>query len=416
MTVKTLTAPTIKTALAEARERFGDDVVLLESHPPKGGEPARIMVMADSPRQEKIVSPEAASISQVIERVKQEPRRAFGYAGGIDFTVEDTVVATAAPAPEPSPAGNRLFPATRGSSGSIGGSQNDGPSIESLLDERINTIHERLNGIEQKFDRHPVSAGEWSRHPLFNRLLDRGLRTKTVTELFSRISADDISDDDALFWAVARELRSILKTCAGIRPSGAQVFIGAGGSGKTSMILRLARHNGFFGRRKCGVIIISGKSDNDAFQTDPTELYRRHGLAVQNVADQEQMEAALNRLVGFDHILIDTPSLPFNQREMRDELARLRPMLSLVVPAQVHFVVSATSALEDVDASLIRRMPVAPDLICVTRMDETSRPGRVAEWLREAAVPVNFLGDGVSLSDGLTAFTPAAFAEQLLAR
>src|SRR5690625_5337905 len=67
MTVKTLTASTISEALADARRQFGDDVVLLESHPPSADRPARIMIMAEPAA---TMSADGRSISRVIERVK----------------------------------------------------------------------------------------------------------------------------------------------------------------------------------------------------------------------------------------------------------------------------------------------------------------------------------------------------------
>src|SRR5215216_417064 len=47
MQIKTLLGNSIQDALAEARALLGDDVVLLESHPARDGQPARITVMLD---------------------------------------------------------------------------------------------------------------------------------------------------------------------------------------------------------------------------------------------------------------------------------------------------------------------------------------------------------------------------------
>ncbi len=47
MNIKTIIGASIHAALAEARRLLGDDVVLLESVPPSGSEPARVTVMVD---------------------------------------------------------------------------------------------------------------------------------------------------------------------------------------------------------------------------------------------------------------------------------------------------------------------------------------------------------------------------------
>src|SRR5690625_7478141 len=75
MTVKTLTASTISEALADARRQFGDDVVLLESHPPSADRPARIMIMAEPAA---TMSADGRSISRVIDRVKSPQMAAAG--------------------------------------------------------------------------------------------------------------------------------------------------------------------------------------------------------------------------------------------------------------------------------------------------------------------------------------------------
>lgn len=421
MTVKTLSAPTISAALAEARRLFGEDVVLLESHPPAGTRPARVTVAADPA---PAVSPDTQSISRVIERVRQQPTPAFGYAtagASIDLLAEDDAAGEDEFSPRPMPprgrARGRIFP-TDGRpvrSEEPVGAREVTRDLEQLLEQRIGTIHERLEGIERRFEGHPASAGKWLRHPLFNRLLDRGLQPETVTELFYHATSQgDLDDEDALYWALVRSLRDMLTSCAPIAPVGQQVFIGVGGSGKTSLILRLATLTSFYGRRRCGVVILHPPSQDDRLQRDDTDVYRRAGLPVQNVSSVEEMQQALGRLHGFDHVLIDTPALPFRPRPMRDALAEMRPFLRELVPSQTHFVLDATRALDEMDPELLRRMPIAPDLIALTHMDETERPGRIFEWLRRAALPVNVVGASAALRDGLVSFSPSVFAEALL--
>ncbi len=420
MTVKTLTAPSLSAALAEARRLYGDDVVLLESHPPAGNRPARVTIAAEPAR---TVSADAASISRVIDRVKQQPQPAYGYAAAgssVDLMVEDDADEADFSVERPSSRGRargRLFPSDGRPlrSDEPVAAQEVTRTIEQLLEQRLGTLHDRLEGIERRFEGHPASAGKWLRHPLFNRLLDRGLHPQTVTELFFNATTDsDFNDEDALYWGLVRSMRDMLQASAPVRPVGPQVFIGAGGSGKTSLILQLATDRSFYGRRRCGVIILNPSIDDDRLQRDDTETYRRAGLPVQNVTKPEDMPRALERLRGFDHVLIDTPALPFRPRPMRDMLAQLRPFAPHLVPAQTQFVLDATRALDDLDPELLRRMPVSPDVIALTHMDETSRPGRIFEWIRQASLPVNLVGSAATLSDGLSTFSPSAFAEHML--
>src|SRR5690625_6548997 len=86
------------------------------------------------------------------------------------------------------------------------------------------------------------------------------------------------------------------------------------------------------------------------------------------------MHQAVARLDGFDHVFVDTPGLPWHPREMRDALAALKPLMECLVPVQTHFVIDATRALEEVDIDILRRMPVSPDIVALTHIDETARP------------------------------------------
>ncbi len=420
MTVKTLEASTISAALAEARRLFGEDVVLLESHPPTDAHPARVSVAFE---ERPVLSADTESISRVIERVKMEPAQAFGYAGAgasIDFMVEDDAADVDDFSSSPSPRGRargRLFPADGAPLRAVEpvGSRELTRNIEELLEQRLGTLHERLEGIERRFEGHPASAGKWLRHPLFNRLMDRGLTPQTVIDLFHSVTGhDEIEDDGALYWALVRSMRDMLQTSAPVQPLGQQVFLGLSGSGKTSLITRLATQRTFYGRRRCGVIIISPPSSDGLPRVDETGYYRSAGLPVQNVSKIEDMEPALRRLHGFDHILIDTPAVPFRPRPMRDTLAGLRPFIDQLIPAQVFYVLDATRALDELDPELLRRMPVAPDAIALTHMDETSKTGRVFDWLRRAELPVNLASSSSAMDGGLTTFSPAEFAEQLL--
>jgi flagellar biosynthesis protein FlhF len=424
MTVKTLTASTIAAALAEARRQFGEDVVLLESAPPFNGKPARITIMADAPESLVEAAPQTTRVAAPRVATRQPAAvAAYGYAGtSLDFLVEDD-----SDVADESAAGSRrasgrprgaLFPSTKPSDSRSLEAREDETrdNLESLLNNRLEGLFDRLSGIEKRFDGFPAAAARYQRHPLFNRLIDRGLKPETVTELFTRCADIDQLDDDAIFWALARELRTMLAASAPTRMSGTQVVIGHAGSGKTSLALRLVRDNGFFGRRKAGVIVIATDDDLNVFGNDPVAVFHRYGVPVQTVGSAAEMETALQRLSGFDQIIIDTPALPRDARSMKEATTRLRSVVTPVVPSQVLMVVDATSALEDVDVSAFRHSTLSPDAFCLTRMDEVARPGRVAEWMRKSSQPVNVLGCGRSVTNALSSFSPAAFAEQLLSR
>ena len=78
MKIQTITGSSIHAALAEARRLLGDDVVLLESVPPAGSEPARITVMIDTVAAQKAPEPEP-HVRRAVEEPALLAPAGYGY-------------------------------------------------------------------------------------------------------------------------------------------------------------------------------------------------------------------------------------------------------------------------------------------------------------------------------------------------
>jgi len=81
---------------------------------------------------------------------------------------------------------------------------------------------------------------------------------------------------------------------------------------------------------------------------------------------------------------------------------------------QVHLVLNATRVLEGIDAAYINRLPVRPDTLALTHLDETEQLGRIAEWMMRLKLPVLFTSAGRQVPDDALAFTTSGFVEELL--
>ena len=428
MNVKTLFGASIADALAQARRLFGDDVVLLESVPPADGHPARITVLADAaaarapePAPAPAAAPAAAPVG-------------YGYAAVAQATGSSFPQEERAPAPEnfspppdprwappesadapPARAGRgRLFAAAPAA---VPAAPEPASHLEERLEAQLRLLHERLDRMEQRFGTAVIGASQrWGAHPLFGRLLDDGFRPATVAALFEAAAAAGLApdaDEDALRVHLAAALRDRLPPAAARQRVGTQVFIGPGGSGKTSLLLKLATHPGFYARRERTVLVVLPEDEGAAYQ-NPVELYRRHGVPVQSVRTEAEMHDALQRAERFDHVLIDTPPIPAQEAAARAAAHRLRTLLAGVMPMEVHFVLDATRALDAFDARYLGRLPLPPALVALTRLDETPRRGRLAEWLMTLDLPVHLASAGPRAPHDLVVFSPTAFAEQAL--
>ncbi len=496
MNVKTITAPTIHAALIEARRILGDDVVLMESIPAAGGEPARITVMADSrgratrparPERSAQQPPEKRAQPALAEhpggagrfvQTKAAKRPGYGYSGNADvaampedraesgegfsetrgpqsgstdvakrskngrdyrFDVGGRTLRDVAgdgsdgrhePRVEPSrrgtsgPAGRgRLFPSgnelVNGASTQFPATQvNAVEAAENMIAAQLQLLHNRLDDFEHRFVGAIIGAGQaWAANPLFAGMLNQGMRPATVTKLFDTLAQKGYQPDtnsETLKWAVAQEIRRSLNSAAPKQNSGAQVFIGPSGAGKTSLLLKLASHPGFFGRRDTAVIVIEPEEETSSFHHSPLNLFRTHGLPVQSVRTVDEMQKAVMRVQHFDHILIDTPPMPLQDAPARKLLRHVKKLVDPIMPLRVQFVLNATRSLHDFDGDFVRTLALRPEMVALTHLDETKGWGRIAEWLMAVEMPVQFVSTGPSVPDGVISFSPTWFVEEMM--
>ncbi len=516
MNVKTITAPTIHAALIEARRILGDDVVLMESVPAEGDEPARITVMADTPERtsrpertaqsqrssqsERTAHSQRSSQSERTEHsqrtahsqrtehsqrtahpaeqhahpaLAEQPggagrfaqqntakRPAYGYAGSADVALatEDRAGSGEGlsgrngldysfdvggrtlrdlpgdehlePRVEPNrrgitgpPGRGRLFPnrsdLVNGTSSQVPALQgNPLEAIENLIAAQLQLLHDRLDKIERRFDGAIIGAGQaWTANPLFATMLNQGMRPATVTKIFDTLAQKGYQPDtnvETLKWAVAQEIRRSLDCAAPKQTSGAQVFIGPSGAGKTSLLLKLASHPGFFGRRDTAVIVIEPEEETSSFHHSPLDLFRMHGLPVQSVGSVDDMQKAILRVQHFDHILIDTPPMPLHEAPARKVLRHVKKLVDPIMPLRVQFVLNATRSLEDFSGDFVRSLALRPEMVALTHLDETKGWGRIAEWLMAVEMPVQFISTGPAVPDGVISFSPTWFVEEMM--
>ena len=425
MNLQTLTASSIHAALTEARRQFGDSVVLLESVPPEGDRPARVTVMIDAetfPSSALAPSPSSAPPEPKGRYTRAEliaPRPpagarlttpALGEAAAPPrfADVLDAEIMTPRRHASAAPPGT-LASARRASPGS---------SLERRLEAQIQVLHDRLGAMERRFSAASIgTAQRWGAHPFFVALLEKGMRPATLARLFNRLAEagyDPETDLETLRWALAQELSRFIEMDVPEQSVSTQLFIGASGAGKTSLLLKLAKDAAVYGRRSVAVIVVLPEDEEAALQHNPTDLYRRFGLAVQGVQDAKAMRAALDRVRDFDHILIDTPPLPLDEAAAHQMAGRLAQITSAAGYHQVHLVVNTTRALDAIDATWLGRLPLRPDDLALTHLDETSGLGRVAEWIASVERPVRFVSASPLVRDGVIAFSPNWLAEQLL--
>lgn len=468
MNVKTFTASTIQEALSTAREKLGDEVVLLESAAASQREPARVTVMggddggrasrgnrSDSSRSHtggsgssrrragpsRAGSDDRTAVAEKTENAARTGESSSRSRTGRQQRYESiqNVLAerdqTSEPASEhssskhekgrrtPRPARSkqareRLFDRS-GNPKKTPDMADAGAEATYLLENQLSLLHERMDRLERRLGESLVgTAQKWAAHPLFAALLEKGLPPGTAAELFRGLVDEGFhpeeTDKETLRWHLAQQLRRSIDLPSPKTNSGAILFVGPSGAGKTSLILKLAKNPSFFGRRNTAIISLLPEDENDMFYQNPAEICRQAGLTAQTVRNHDDMERALERVAHFDQILIDTPPIPLRPNASRAAYQRTRRLVQPVVPLETHLVMNTTRAFDGFRSGDLEDVPLSFDCVALTHLDETERWGRTAEWLRKMELPVRFVSVNREMPDGVTSFSPSWFVEEMM--
>lgn len=456
MTVKTITGPSIQAALAKAREELGEDVVLMESTPATADAPAEIAVMMDSAADTPVSDTSKGRVPKPPSDDGSLPVPDTGSSGrsaGADEAGTDGSETAGANEEAAGTEGFGYGATDEGSSSrsdelpgrSPGSDQGGGGTAFSQVLAR-----ERGPGRGQIFptpgsqednggrgdgstdqmtgapsgrpDETPAApqtedGGRWTHHPLYDLLLEKGLRPETVTQLFEELSDRRVALDgptEDLRWALAQLLCRRIKVASPDQGPNNLVLLGPGGAGKTSMILKMATHDHLLDGGEPTVIHLHPTSDHGTAYQNPTPLYRRFGIAVQNVRTEDEMARALSRTENFGPVLVDTPPLPLPLSESRSALRRIKTFLKPLRPLDAHFVLNTTRALDNLDAAALSHLPVQPSAVSITHLDEAGTWGQVVEWLTTLDLPVQFVSEGPQVPSDARAFSLEWFVKDVM--
>ncbi len=433
MPVKTLTGPSIQAALAKARSELGDEVVLMESTPATAEAPARISVMVDSD------SANAAPQHTSKGRVPKPP------SDGSLPVPDDEPESGEHPGAEGVGAGTRDEGASPPPGDSSGPPPDEGEDFARVLARQQETGRGRIfpvsssqedaddggterasPGGQSPFRDADQPRGEsrtadstgWAHHPLYDVLLDKGLRPETATRLFDDLSdrgvdlANDAPED--LRWAFAQSLCRRIDVADPDPAPAPLAVIGPSGAGKTSLLLKLAKHDHLLEGGEPVVLHLPPEEDHGTAYQNPLRLYQRHGIAVQNVRTEDEMVQALKRARSFGRLLIDTPPLQLPLAESHSTLRRFERVFRRLRSLRVHFVLSATHGFDSLKAESLQHLPIQLDAASITHLDETRTWGRVVEWLTMLDLPVQFVSEGPKVPGGARAFSLKWFVEDVM--
>ncbi|MEX5214341.1 MAG: hypothetical protein NW703_09295 [Nitrospiraceae bacterium] len=245
---------------------------------------------------------------------------------------------------------------------------------------------------------------------LVTRGCDLWTATRLAAEAFARAamhgSPAEVHVRRALREVVMDQVRVSGPPFTGQKRLKAIAVIGPTGVGKTSAIAKLAGHY----RLKEGRSVAVAKVERESIGgVDPLRVFGGFfGLKIETVSGKEALSDLVSTNGGAELLLIDTPGyslLNWGAMEW------LRGLLSDALPLEVHLTLPANTDIQDfLDvASGYTGLPV--HRLLFTKLDETTRFGRLFEILCRSRLPVSYLTAGQSALDDLQPATPERLAD-----
>jgi fused signal recognition particle receptor len=223
---------------------------------------------------------------------------------------------------------------------------------------------------------------------------------------------------------LAREIEAILLEAE--RPAPPEdggphttLVVGVNGVGKTTTIGKLARR-----RTRDGQVVVLAAADTfRAAAREQLAIWAErsgsHFVGGQEGGDPaavayDALEAARAR--GADALIVDTAGRLHTQRNLLEELRKIRRVLGRALPGAPHETLLVLDANTGQNAlSQARLFDEALDLtgVALAKLDGTARGGIVVAIARELRLPVRYVGVGEGIDD-LEVFDPALFARALV--
>ncbi len=173
-------------------------------------------------------------------------------------------------------------------------------------------------------------------------------------------------------------------------------LVGATGVGKTSILMKMATHPDFFKGKKIAII------STDHYRIAARETLQIFSL-ITNIPFVEAVESkvlarSIRKMENYDVILIDTPGRsPFFPGFFNE----LQSLLEACGEVTTELVISASADLEDIFLNVSLWSLLEPAGLIITKIDETSRPGKIISLVRAMQIPLHFISEGQRIPNDL---------------
>jgi fused signal recognition particle receptor len=268
------------------------------------------------------------------------------------------------------------------------------------------------------------------------RLIRTDMGVTAASRITSRLKTDHggrTVDVDAIWKTVHDELVDLLKGKDGIRwdlsnpvsplakaASGVTVILVAGvnGVGKTTTIAKLTNLLQKNGNK---VVLAAGDTFRAAAVEQLTMWSQRLGATiVRKESNSDPAAVAFEGVqkaveIGADYLIVDTAGRLQTQKNLMDELEKIRRVMRKIIPDAPHeslLVLDATTGQNGLSQAKSFSQAIGCTGLILAKLDGTARGGVAVAIRQEMGFPVKYIGVGEQVDD-LELFDPDNFVEAL---
>ncbi len=185
------------------------------------------------------------------------------------------------------------------------------------------------------------------------------------------------------------------------------VLAGAGGTGKTLTVARLAA--AYAAGSDLDVVVIALRPRDGGVEL--AGLLAPAGIAVEAAESAAEAKARIAEMAGRALVLVDTPAVsPGDEEGVKAFAAELRRLKG----AELHLCIPATLSAAAAKRVVAAFAPLKPAGIALTHVDETPQVGAVVELAINGGPALTFIGRDTGLEAGLELADPASVAALVL--
>ena len=291
-------------------------------------------------------------------------------------------------------------------------------SSETTQENNADTrIHKRLKRLESLMNMALSTPGHaFSTHPLFLKLLHKGVSERLVTKWFDKITQKNIYPDQQpeLFNSkLLQIIKDLLEQSKAQGSSNILLFTGRSGVGKTHLVMKLAIQPGFLTDKELAIASLlpdDGRLGNRYSILKP--FCDDHDIDFYCINTPSDIKRYDKQWSDYDHILVDTPGIKTSSSSLISCIQHLKKNLVQQSDLDTHYLVNTAvngSAFDDQLAQAI-----GADHITLTHIDQSLKWGKTIQLAANTDYKLRFMSSGSSITGGLLPFVPKKFAKKLL--